>query len=562
MVKRVLQAVYLEIRGLHQAAYILALFALASQFLALVRDRLLAYQFGAGVELDVYYTAFRIPDLLYVLFASTLSVYVLIPFVTRIMDQDGKEEGKEFLSQVFTVFLLGYVLLAGVFFISTPWMTSFFFPGFEGASKDQLVLLMRVLFLQPLFLGISSLFGVITQLGHRFVLYAVSPLLYNVGIIIGIVAFYPAVGLYGLVLGVVLGAILHMSVQIPFIKGSGLIPHIVRSFNKKTLANVLRVSFPRALTLSLHQIVFLVLVGIASVMAAGSVSVFQFAYNLQSVPLAIIGVSYSVAAFPTLAQLFSKGERDTFLDHVFVAIRHILFWSIPIAGLIVVLRAQVVRVILGTGAFDWEDTRLTAAALALFSISLVAQAINLLIVRAFYAAGNTRTPLLVTFFSSLLAVASGLVLYLLFLSTPLFAGWLELLLRVEGVPGTEILALPLGYTIALIVHTSVLLVLFGREQKADLSSLWGSFYRALAAGIMAGVGAYVALNVLVEGLRTDTFVGIFLQGFIGGVVGIVSAALLLYLVRSPELLEALETFKKRIFKTDIVVPQNIDDPAV
>lgn len=562
MVRRVIEAVYKEIRGLHQAAYVLAVFALGSQLLALVRDRLFASEFGAGAELDIYYSAFRVPDLLYVLFASTLSVYVLIPFITQITNEKGEGAAKELLSQVFSIFLVTYSALALVLVVFAPQVTSVVFPGFSEVAQGEVASMMRILLLQPLFLGVSSLLGVVTQLRGRFILYALSPLLYNIGIICGLVFFYPFLGLVGLGVGVVFGAILHIGIQIPYVLGSGLVPVFTKTFDRALLFRVLRVSVPRALTLSMHQIVFLAMIGIASIMTVGSVSVFQLAYNLQSVPLAIIGVSYSVAAFPTLSRLFSKGERTAFVDHVFSALRHILFWSVPIAALIVVLRAQLVRVVLGTGAFNWDDTRLTAAALALFSISLIAQAVNLLIVRAFYAAGNTRVPLVVTVCSSLLSIILALFFYTLFTGVPSFAHTLETLFRVSEVPGTEVLALPLGFTIALLLHTIVLITLFNRMQHIRLSKLTGSFLRSLAAGIMAGVGAYVALNVIVDGLNTETFMGIFLQGCIGGLVGLAAAVALLYVARSPELFEVAASFKRKVKKSEVVTPQGVDDPSV
>ena len=156
MVRNVLEVVYKEVRGLHQAAYILAVFTLGSQLLALVRDRLLAGQFGAGIELDLYYTAFRVPDLLYVLFASTLSVYVLIPFVADRIKGTDSSAARNLLSQIFTLFLIGYTGLAFVLAVLAPWYVQLLFPGFSG-HEGELVLLMRVLLLQPLFLGISSL---------------------------------------------------------------------------------------------------------------------------------------------------------------------------------------------------------------------------------------------------------------------------------------------------------------------------------------------------------------------------------------------------------------------
>ena len=204
------------------------------------------------------------------------------------------------------------------------------------------------------------------------------------------------------------------------------------------------VSVPRALTLSLNQIVLLVMVGMASTMAVGSVSVFQFAFNLQSVPLAVIGMSYSVAAFPTLSTLLAKNKQIEFNHQLLTALRHIIFWSVPIAALIIVLRAQIVRVLLGSGAFDWGDTRLTAAALALFVISLIAQSVLLLLIRAFYAGGKTFTPLWVATLSSVASVLLALFFHATYSTNTAFqhtvAGWF----RLEGVAGTEVLMLTLA----------------------------------------------------------------------------------------------------------------------
>src|SRR5690606_25115168 len=133
-------------------------------------------------------------------------------------------------------------------------------------------------------------------------------------------------------------------------------------------------------------------VSLASTLTVGAISVFNLSYNLQSVPLSLIGVSYSVAAFPTLVEYFNGRNLREFMHHVMIPIRQIIFWSTPVITLFIVLRAQIVRVILGTGNFDWSDTRLTAAALALFIISVVAQSIVLLLIRAYYAAGRTWKP--------------------------------------------------------------------------------------------------------------------------------------------------------------------------
>jgi putative peptidoglycan lipid II flippase len=554
MVKRMFELVYKEVRGLHQAAYVLGLFAFGSQLLALVRDRMLAHQFGAGYELDLYYTAFRIPDLLYVLFASTLSVYVLIPFVASRIKGDDAIEARQLLSQIFSVFLIVYTLLSVVVFIAAPYLVPFLFPGMNEYASE-LVAMMRILLLQPLFLGISSLFGVVTQLGHRFVLYALSPLIYNTGIIGGIVFLYPYMGLSGLALGVVLGALGHMLVQLPLVRKSSLSFGFTGSISWVLIVQVLRVSIPRAITLAMHQVVLLVLVGIASLMAIGSVAVFQLAYNLQSVPLAVIGASYSIAAFPFLADLFAQKKMDDFRLHIVTALRHIIFWSIPAIGLLVVLRAQVVRVVLGSGAFDWGDTRLTAAVLALLCISLFAQAINLLMVRAFYAGGDTKTPFYITLFGSLFAVALAFVTYAAYTQYPGVVKMIGALMRIEDVPGAEVVVIGISYSIAIVLQTAVLLLFAVREFTIPMLWFIPNASRALLASFAGALSAYATLNLFVQGINETSFLGILIQGVVGGFVGIGAIILTYYLLRSPELREIYTSFHRRIFKTDVVAPQ-------
>ena len=554
MVRRVIEMLYREVRGLHQAAYVLGAFAFGSQLLALVRDRLLAHQFGAGIELDLYYAAFRIPDLLYVLFASTLSVYVLIPFVVSRIRNDDASQARLLLSQIFSAFLLIYSLLAVAIFFLIPYILPVLFPGLS-AHSDILILLIRILLLQPFLLGLSSLFGVVTQIGHRFVLYAISPLIYNVGIIFGIAALYPMWGLPGLAYGVVLGAFGHMIVQLPLVRGSSLAFGLIRNISWSLLGEVLKVSVPRAATLALHQVVILVMVGIASVMTVGSVAVFQFAYNLQSVPLAVIGASYSIAAFPLLADLFAQKKMKEFRFHIVTALKHIIFWSVPIIGLIVVLRAQIVRVVLGSGAFDWSDTRLTAAVLALLVISLFAQGINLLIVRVFYAGGYTRIPFFVTLFGSLFSIVLTLTLYKLYQGSGNFSYLLESTMRVAHVPGSEIMVIALGYSLAMIIQTSILFYFLIKKFEITFEHFWGHFARAFIASFVGASGAYATLNLFVGGINEQTFLGIFIQGLLGGVVGLFGIVITYYAMKSPELTEVYKSFHAKIFKTDVIAPQ-------
>jgi putative peptidoglycan lipid II flippase len=554
MVTRVLNLFYREIRGLHQAAYILALFALASQILAIVRDRLLASQFGAGSELDIYYAAFRIPDLLFVLFASVLSVYVLLPFVTRAQNESN-EAAQAVLSQMFSLFLVGYILIAAITFVAAPLFASYLFPGFSIEAQGEAVMLLRILLLQPLLLGVSSLLSVVTQMGHRFVIYAFAPLLYNIGIIIGAAFLYPVFGIAGLAYGVVLGALLHCAIQIPLVYTSNLRFGVTTTINKKTIWSIAQVAIPRAITLSLSQVMLLVLVMMATTMSVGSVAVLQFAYNLQSVPLAIIGMSYSVAAFPTLASLLANKKQTEFNDYVLTALRHVIFWSTPVVVLVIVLRAQLVRVLLGTGSFDWADTRLTAAALAIFVVSLLAQSILLLIVRAFYAGGFTRLPLIVTFVGTLFSGGFAYGLYTWFVSSPNAQVFFTKLFRLENVVGSEVLMLPLGYALGVIIEVILMLIFASRTFGMELRSLAKPFIVAVTASVTGGLFAYAALLFIVEGVNQNTFVGILIQGCVAGVFGLLGVVIAYRLLGSPEMHEIYVAFKGRLRKREIIPPQ-------
>jgi putative peptidoglycan lipid II flippase len=545
---------YKEVRGLHQAAYILALFAIGSQLLAVVRDRLLAHLFGAGPELDLYYAAFRIPDLMYVLFASVLSVYVLLPFVSRYTEEGGPKAGAQIVSQVFTLFLMFYAGMALVLMATASLYVPKLFPGFVDQAET-LTVLIQILLFQSFLLGLSSLCGVITQITHRFVLYAISPLLYNIGIIFGVAVLYPFFGLSGLVAGVVLGALGHLVIQLPFVIRSEYRFGLQFSFDWVLMREVLKVSIPRALTLSVNQIVLLVLIGMASSMAIGSVSVFQFAYNLQSVPLAVIGMSYSVAAFPTLSTLLSKNKHKEFNQQLLTALRHIIFWSVPIAALVIVLRAQIVRVLLGSGAFDWSDTRLTAAVMALFVVSLIAQAVLLLLIRAFYAGGRTFIPLWISVLSSAVSICMAFYLRHLYLADAGFQTFVENTFRLEDVAGTEVLMLTLAFVIGQFIQLIIIMITSAYVFCIDYRPLVRLLAEALLAALAGGFSAYAALLFVVDGINQETFIGITLQGLVAGIMGMTAVILVYRVLKAPELFEIYRSFHSKIFKTDVIAPQ-------
>ena len=555
MVKRIINLFHKEVSGLHQAAYLLAFFAFCSQLLALIRDRIFASQFGAGSTLDLYYTAFRIPDFIFVTVASMVSISVLIPFLIERFEK-GEDDAKKFIDNIFSFFFSFIILVSLVAYFLTPYLLGILFPHFlYSESFPNLISLTRILLLSPIFLGFSNLLASITQVYKRFVIYALSPVVYNIGIILGSVVLYPIFGLIGLGFGVVIGAFLHFAIQIPFLVQRKMFPSFSFKINFSLIKKVVYTSIPRTITVSSNELAKLFLISYATFFAAGSVSVFNLSFNLQNVPFSIIGMSYSLAAFPTLAKLFSGGKKDEFFEQVVSSSKHIIFWSIPISVLFIVLRAQIVRTILGSGMFNWDDTRLTAAALAIFTLSLVAQNMTNLFVRAFYSRGKTRTPLVMNMISAVFIVTSSFFLVHLFQNNFVFKEFFESLLKVSDVPGTVVLMLPLGFTLGLFVNLILHWIDFAIDFKKYTSNVIKTIFHVSSASIIMGNVSYLGLNLLDNYLDVNTLLGIFLQGLLAGLLGIISFVIVLYLLKNEELMDVWNTLHAKIWKTkDVITP--------
>lgn len=542
--QRIFRFVEGEIRGLHQAAYLLGFFTLLSTLLALFRDRLLASTFGASELLDIYYAAFRIPDIMFVSLASLVSVFILVPILTRV---DSDVVRYRMMGNIIAAFSVSMVGVSIVLWFFMPAILNMFFPTLT-AQGDTLLTLSRILLAQPFFLGLSGIIVSITQVHGRYLLYAIAPLLYNVSIILGIVMLYPIFGLPGITYGVVIGAFLHMGIQIPFALRMGYLHPRHFRINLRELWEVVSVSAARTVAIASSQIALLVLIIIAATLNTGAVSIFSLAFHLQTAPLGIIGASYSVAAFPTLARLFARGETQHFSDHIITASRHIIFWSVPLMALVIVLRAHIVRVILGSGAFDWADTRLTAAALALFIISLTAQALSLLFIRGYYAAGDTRKPLVVSLFTAFGIVGGAYALLHMFAHSEVWRFFIEELLRVENIPGTEMLMLPLAYALFSILNVLIFFVLYERDFGNLRRGIGKSLFESFSAAVVAGFASHKTLQLLDGVFDIQTFVGVFMTGFIAGTIGIIAGVIVLRILDSKELREVSTTLRSKFWQ--------------
>ena len=544
-----------EYENLNQAALLLGVFALLSQILALFRDRLITHFIGPSQALDIYYASFRIPDLIFISIASLASITVIIPFlVAKMKDGVMTSEARKFLNDVFTVFFSVIVLVSIFVFFLMPHLVNFIAPGFSLLAQTKVILMSRIMLLSPILMGLSNLFGTVTQLFRKFFIYALSPVFYNIGIILGILFLYPVFGIYGLALGVALGAFMHFLIQLIASKNCGFYPKVSLSINFIDIKKAVLTSFPRTLGLAMNNIALISIIALASFLKSGSISIFNLSYNLQSVPLNIIGISYAVAAFPTLAKSFSAGKSDEFKGQLKKASRAIVFWSLPITFIFIVVRAQIVRVLLGSPTFSWENTRLVAAALAIFSVSILAQGMIALLSRSYYARGDTKTPLTVNLLCSAFIIFLSYFFIHLFESSLFFRNFIESMLKVSDIQGTEVLMLPLAYSSGTILNFLIHWYFVKRDFMDGESLISKTFFQSLGASFFIGFIAYLSLNFLSPIFGTTTFWGVFLQGFISAVFGILVGFVVLYLLKNEELRDLMDTLKTKFWRAKILAP--------
>jgi len=527
------------------AAIILAATSLISRLLGFMRDRVLAHYFGAGDVVDAYYAAFRIPDLTYNLIIIGAFSAGFIPVFTKLFNKNGffnidKEKNEAWKLVNNAINSLGFflILLTVVLIIITPHLIPFIAPGFEGEKRDLTIKLTRIMLISPLLLGLSTVVGAVLQSLKNFFVYSLSPMMYNIGIIVGAVFFVPIFGYSGLAWGVLLGAVLHLLVQLPAFFSAGYRYNFFINFKDKNLITVIKLIIPRTLGLAAGQVNNILMTMLASTLAIGSLAIYNYANNLQSLPLGLIGVTFAIAAFPTLTLFVSNNDKESVIKTVSTTTRQILFFTIPLSIIFLMLRAQIVRVVLGTGAFDWEATIKTSDTLAFFSLSLFAQSLIPLLARTFYAFEDSITPFLIGIFAAVF---------------DRIAAW-YLINHNFGVEG-----LALAFSLGAIINMALLWVILRIKLKnLNEKEILSSLYKISIASICMGLTIQLLKNLLAPLINMQTFVGIFIQGAISGLVGLIVYILVALLLKSPEMQTLFQTIKNRLVKKQ-ALPQDISD---
>ncbi|MDP3995884.1 MAG: murein biosynthesis integral membrane protein MurJ [bacterium] len=517
------------------AAGLLAVSALVSRFLGLVRDRLLAGKFGAGEELDIYFAAFRIPDFVYGILIVGGVAAAFLPVFSEYFKKE-EEQAWKFANNLLNCFFILLIIVCGILALLAPWLINFISPGFSPENKELTVALTRIMFLSPVFFGLSSVFSGVLHYFNRFFAYSLVPVIYNLGIIFGIIFLVPVFGIYGLAYGVILGAALHWLLQLPAARATGYKYMPILNFRNSGLLKVFKLMVPRTIGAAAYQINLIVITAIASTLSAGSIAIFNFANNLQYFPVGLIGVSFSLAAFPALSRVWAAGEKEEFFKIFSSTFRQILFLIIPISILVFVLRAQIVRIVLGTGQFGWLETRMTAASLGILSLSVFAASFVLFLSKVFYSFHDTKTPLLASLLSMALNV-SLCFLFVFLLGFPnSFQEFTINALKLEEIGDVSLIGLPLALALSSVFQFFLLLVFLKKKTGISGSGeILKSFGKIMMAGILMALALYLSLYLVAGLLDTGTTVGILLQTIIASLVGLLVYLFATLLLKSPEI---------------------------
>ena len=525
--------------SIQKAAFIVGFFALLSRATGLVRDLLLTRHFGAGNILDVYNAAFRIPDFIFnLLILGTLSA-AFIPVFTQALQKD-KDEANRVANSVLNISIIGMAIICLIAYSFVGFFTKLVVPGFTADKLTQTISLTRLFLLSPIIFTISNVFTSILQSKKKFLIVSIAPILYNLGIILGLFLLYPQFGLFGLGLGVIAGALMHMLFQIPETIRQGFRWQFIFNFRDSAIKKIGKLFVPRIIGVDMSNISLLIGTIIGSTLVVGSVTIFTISNNLQSVPLGIFAFSSAVAVFPLLSEHFAKNDEEHFLSTLNKTIVQILFFIIPLSLLMMLHREYVVRLVFGYGKFNWSNTILTFQTFGVLSFSLFSQALAPLLSRAFYARQNTIIPVLVNLFSICLnAILGYLLAHLVFYG------------KVLGIIGVAA-----GFSLASIVNISLLFLILHRklESSPNLTdknlmsgfdkSLFQSISKIILASLAMGMASYGMQNILGIFINTHKVLGLLTLLILTVLPGIIVFFVIASKLNLSEAKFILKTFKK------------------
>lgn len=496
-------------RDLIGAATIVMAAFLASRVSGLLRTIAVSYRFGTGPELDAYVAAMRIPDFLFQVVAGGAVASAFIPVLAGYLARDDQAGAWRVVSGLLTLAIAVMAPLSALIAVLAPEVMRVVAPDFGDEQRLLAASLARIVLVSPTLFALGTLIASVLNAHQRFLLAALAPTLYNLGIIAGAIGLARPLGIRGLALGAALGAAAYLAIQLPGLPRLGFRYRPTLGLSDPGIRQVGALMAPRTLGLAVAQVNFVVIVALASAIP-GAITALDYAWTLMMLPLGIFAMAISTAVFPTLADQTARDRVDEMVRTLTSTLRVILYLTIPASVGLALLAGPIVRLLLERGQFDAASTALTVGALRFYAVGLLGQAAVEIVTRAFYALQDTRTPVAVAAATMLLNLTLGLLLrpllghggLALALSLASLAEAIALIVLARRRLGTlhegQVVRSAARSAIGAAGLAAVVVPL--AQALAPMVDNGGPIGRLLAVGLEVGVGAaaYVAVTVLLR----------------------------------------------------------------
>ncbi len=523
------------------AAFVIGAAVALSRVLGLVRYRLLAGNFGTEIQLlDSYFAASTLLDSVFETFIFGSVALAFIPVFSKYVGKNKLKVAWILASTLITIGFLCFLLFALVFFFFSNQIAALIAPGliekFPETQTKIAHLLQIMVVSQSLFVVSIFLTGILHSF-KRFLIPALASVFYNIGIIISIIFLSPVFGIYSAAIGMIFGALLHFLIQLPLITSLKFQFNFSLDINNPDVKDVLKLMWPRSITIGLTRLSDVVNVALASSAAVGSIVALNFAQVLQIVPTAFFAASIAQAAFVFLSIKSNEGKKGQFKNLFLESLHQILFLVLPAVVILAILRVPIVRLTFGAKDLPWDTTVLAARTLLAFSIGIAPVALNLLLIRGFHAIRDSYTPVKISLFTTTLNIALA-TFFVLVLNKP-------------------IIYLALAYSFANIL--AFVLMLFFLDKKIggfDKVKLLTPAFKMIIISAITAIALYTPMKLL-DQLVFDTtrVIGLILLTGIAGLSGLVVYIFLSWLFKVDQL-SIFTKFVKRV----ITFPSRLQGP--
>lgn len=458
------------------AAAVMMAAVFASRILGLIRNRLLAH-FFTPEKLGLYFAAFRIPDFIFSILVMGALSTAFIPVITALVGKNKKEKIWQVSSITLNIGLLLFFFLSVFIFIFAYPLSTIIAPGFTPSQTAVVARLTRIMLIGQLFFIISNFLTGILQSFKRFIIPAFAPVVYNLGIIIGILFFTPTLNINAPAIGVVIGAFFHFLIQLPLAKNLGLSYQPQIDFKNPHVRKIGKLMIPRTISLAASQLNYTIDNILASLISASAITVFNFAQQLQQLPIGLFGATIAQAALPSLSESATKKNLNEFKTNLISCFHQISYLVLPASVVLIILRIPLVRLAFGAARFDWQSTLLTGMTLGILSFGLFAQSQIHLLARGFFALQDSKTPLFVGLFS----ITTNIILSIIFITIYKFPVW----------------GLAVSSSIADLTNAAILLYLLDRKIDGFTKKpLLLPFFKILSATFFMSLFLYFPMKFL------------------------------------------------------------------